>query len=605
MTELSRAKGCLVGLACGDALGRPVEFMTAAEIQSRYGEVTAMLDNGTYGKPAGTITDDTQMALCIAESLVERNGFDGADVATRFVEWMDTDPFDIGLMTRDSLTQIRKDTPWHEAGVDVWENRSEGSNAGNGSVMRCAPHAIAFRNFYRELTYVSRLSSTITHADPRCQWGCVVLNRTIANLIRNENEPLTQALRNTNCAPDELRSALEQVQDVLSGDRGAHAVEQQLSTSGYVVASLQAGLFYGLTAHSAEDAIVRAVNRGGDTDTVGAIAGGVAGARFGLDALPTVWTDEVNETDNLEHLAERLLRIRMEFPGKDTVTLDDGSMIFKGRTVAGPTYISDREFQEATLGHRPHPAPHHAVETTYDDLTPVTAAMLDWERRAYAVQSYRCRDYTGPEITVGRFDKHRDTLVPVPQYPFVDGFDELPEQDRRRIRRDAREAAESFVRSNAAFAAIRHPITEMNTIGIGIERMDPIAGATRILCGSFSDVGKVFGQTNVPVGHYTPNAIEDSFDPTAAERIVAEQPAVVEEAAERLTDLSSGARALLEYLIHLRPPEQGMVNGGDGGDVTVAELRGEARSMVGELHVTHDSLRRIAVRYPEVEAIHL
>jgi hypothetical protein len=126
MTEIANAKGCSLGLACGDALGRPVEFKSAEEIASQHGEVTEMLGHGTHGQPPGTITDDTEMALCIAESLVDRRGFDPADVADRFVDWLDSDPFDIGLMTRDSLSQIRQGTSQDDAGEALLRSNESG-----------------------------------------------------------------------------------------------------------------------------------------------------------------------------------------------------------------------------------------------------------------------------------------------------------------------------------------------------------------------------------------------------------------------------------------------------------------------------------------------
>jgi len=172
---------------------------------------------------------------------------------------------------------------------------------------------------------VSQLSSAITHADPRCQWGCVILNRTLANLIRDERVPLGTALKRTYTAPDELRTALTKVQEVVTGDRDSAAFEAQLATTGYVVDSLQAGLYYGLTAESAETAIVQAVNNsGGDTDTVGAIAGAVAGARFGSTDIPDRWTEEIEEAGRLKRLAQRLLTIRMQIPGRGYTTMDDG-----------------------------------------------------------------------------------------------------------------------------------------------------------------------------------------------------------------------------------------------------------------------------------------
>jgi len=107
--------------------------------------------------------------------------------------------------------------------------------------------------------------------------------------------------------------------------------------------------------------------------------------------------------------------------------------------------------------------------------------MLDWERRAYAVDSGRCSTYAGPQIDLDEEPGFsQPTLVPMPQYPFVDAFDELPEQDQQRIKRDGQAAADAFVRAYAAFAGIRHPITETETDTVGIERMDPIAGATRV-----------------------------------------------------------------------------------------------------------------------------
>ena len=329
MSKQTNAVGCLLGVACGDALGRPIEFRSADQIASRHGRVEEMLGNGTHRKPPGTITDDTEMALCIAESLVDRQRFQPADIADRFVGWLNSGPFDIGLMTRQALGRIDRGVAWDDAGVREWESRPEGSNAGNGSVMRCAPHAIAYSNSDAVLEQVSRRSSSITHADPRCQWGCVILNRTLASLISDEPEPLTRALSQTTAAPAELRDALTAVQDVLSGGQSPDAFEPKLATTGYVVDSLQAALYLGLTAESAEAAIVDAVNRGGDTDTVGAITGALAGARFGVGAIPDRWTDEIDEADRLRQLARTLSTLEMQsldqeltLPGTDSLVTE-------------------------------------------------------------------------------------------------------------------------------------------------------------------------------------------------------------------------------------------------------------------------------------------
>jgi ADP-ribosyl-[dinitrogen reductase] hydrolase len=297
--DVDRAEGVLLGLACGDALGRPVEFRSPAAIEHEHGTLTEMVGYGTWGQPAGTITDDTEQALCIARSLAERSEFDPADVAARFVGWYETDPFDIGNMTRQSLRKLKQGTAWDEAGREVWEASVEGGNAGNGSVMRCPPLAIAYTDDPSSLVRTSQESSVITHADPRCTYGCAVLNLTIARVLRGESDPLASALDVVReDAPAELVSALEPVA------RGAEL--ESLQTSGYVVHTLQTALHDGLEADDAETGIVTTVNRGGDTDTIGAVTGAVVGARFGASALPERWLSELDAADELRVLAGQL-----------------------------------------------------------------------------------------------------------------------------------------------------------------------------------------------------------------------------------------------------------------------------------------------------------
>ncbi|RZV12561.1 ADP-ribosyl-[dinitrogen reductase] hydrolase [Natrinema hispanicum] len=299
MVTADAATGVMLGLACGDSLGRPVEFKSAREIEHEHGTLTEMVGNGTWGQPAGTITDDTDQALCIARSVVEQSQFDPAGIARRFVDWYDTDPFDIGVMTRRSLQNLKQGYSWDEAGQAVWEASPEGSNAGNGSVMRCPPLAIAYATDLDSLVTVSRDSSQITHADPRCTYGCAVLNLTIAGYLCGEDQPLAMALDQVRSdAPNELVTALEPLV--------AGKAPDPLSTSGYVIHTLQTALHDAIQADSSEDAIVTAVNRGGDTDTIGAIAGAVAGARFGASELPDRWLAEIDEEAELRHLATAL-----------------------------------------------------------------------------------------------------------------------------------------------------------------------------------------------------------------------------------------------------------------------------------------------------------
>jgi ADP-ribosyl-[dinitrogen reductase] hydrolase len=299
MDAEDRAIGCLQGLACGDALGRPVEFKTPGQIENLHGEVTEMLGNGTHGKPAGTITDDTQLALRIARSLEDNGGFRPEDIANRFVEWYESGPFDIGTTTRDSIQSLQGGVSWKRAGEQVWDHSPEGSNAGNGSVMRCAPYAIAFTDRSQQLRRISQDSSRITHADPRCTHGCAVLNLTIANCLRGEDSPLEEALDSASKdAPDEL---VDPLRDLPQSVNPIH-----LRNTGYVVHTLQTALYDALRADSFEEAVIAAVNRGGDADTNGAVTGAVTGARFGAGEIPDRWINRIDEASELERLAKSL-----------------------------------------------------------------------------------------------------------------------------------------------------------------------------------------------------------------------------------------------------------------------------------------------------------
>jgi ADP-ribosyl-[dinitrogen reductase] hydrolase len=165
--------------------------------------------------------------------------------------------------------------------------------------MRCAPIAVAYAHDFDELATASRTSSKLTHYDPRCIYGCELLNRTIAGYLRDEPRPLEEALSALpEEAPDELVAAVEPVADEID--------PETLSPTGYVVDTLQAATYHALTADDAEAAIVNSVNGGGDADTIGAVAGAIAGARFGASDLPDRWVDELDRGDDLRRLGREL-----------------------------------------------------------------------------------------------------------------------------------------------------------------------------------------------------------------------------------------------------------------------------------------------------------
>ncbi len=273
-----RYRGVLLGSAVGDALGATVEFMSRKEIQTRYGVHRDIVGGGWLGVPAGEVTDDTQMALCIAESIVELGTFDPADIASGFVDWYHSNPPDIGNTTRASLQALANGVSWDMAGHQT-HLAMRPRDASNGSIMRCAPVALFGRGDYELLAQASADSSRITHANPLAIDGCVALNAAIAALL---DDPSTDVLAVAISAAGEpkVRDALEAV---------PIQNEEEIDASGYVLATLQSAFWAVTTSESFEDAIVRAVNLGQDADTTGAVAGALAGAKWGYGAIPERW----------------------------------------------------------------------------------------------------------------------------------------------------------------------------------------------------------------------------------------------------------------------------------------------------------------------------
>jgi len=277
LTPVHRANGIILGVLCGDALGRPVEFKTRQQIKNEHGVLEDMVGEGSHGQPAGTITDDSELALRLAQNVINNDGFDSEEYADQLVEWYESDPFDIGLTTYTSISNLQDGAHPSEAGHKTLAEMGPERAAGNGSLMRCAPLAIAYPDDLDTLQQVSREMSEITHADPRCTHGCAALNIILAKLLREgSNSPISDAIEHLpDEAPEELIECLKRIQDINKISL------KHLKTTGYVLDTLETGLLLGLNSKGPEKAIVNAVNQGGDADTIGAVAGAVSGAKYG------------------------------------------------------------------------------------------------------------------------------------------------------------------------------------------------------------------------------------------------------------------------------------------------------------------------------------
>jgi ADP-ribosyl-[dinitrogen reductase] hydrolase len=229
--------------------------------------------------PAGAFTDDTEMALALADSLLAHSPLDPSDLAAHFVAWYRAGPADIGRQTRLVLKRISRGEPWEAAVAAVQAENP--SAAGNGSVMRCWPVALAHWDDLDRLLIDSRLQSQVTHPHPECVAGCACVNAAIYHLVRGAapREAIAQA-----CDDADLPAALRRIIEEAPAKRRA-----DLPNTGWVRHTLESAVWGLLTTDSFEEAVVQVVNLGDDADTAGAVVGALAGAAYGLSAIPGAW----------------------------------------------------------------------------------------------------------------------------------------------------------------------------------------------------------------------------------------------------------------------------------------------------------------------------
>jgi len=295
-----RARGTLIGLAVGDALGAAVEFSAPGTFQ----QVTGYRSGGPHGLGAGEWTDDTSMALALADSIATV-GWNLNDQAERYVAWFKTGKysvngrlFDIGITTRRSLGRYLATGHARNSG-----DRSEQAS-GNGSIMRLAPVPIRFAELFPdklgELALLAGESSLPTHASEQCVSACRYLAVVLAALIQGED-------RDTVLAPDweplkqlmAIKPLDPKIQEVAAGSF-RHKRPPAIKGSGWVVASLEASLWAFHDADSFEEAVLRAVNLGDDADTTGAVCGQLAGAYWGESGIPQKWLEGLAKRDMIE-----------------------------------------------------------------------------------------------------------------------------------------------------------------------------------------------------------------------------------------------------------------------------------------------------------------
>ncbi len=299
MRGQERADGCLLGLACGDALGRAVTGMTGPEIAARYGRLTEMRSGGPRDKAAGVVTIETESAIRAGRSLVETGRYDRTDVVQRLNASVDAGPETEPLRTVENASLQKNTSPNHPDRQDG-EAQPEKAIDEGGCLLRCVPYAIAFDDPNR-LAAVVATSAAITHPSPTSVEACVTFVTTLRELLggseMNEALSVASSTARQRDAPEAVRTAL-----AVAGDPAMVANDP----GGGVSAILEVGLHEVLTTTDAEAAVVSAVNQGGNANRVGAVTGTLAGARFGDAALPDRWLNELSVVPALRELATQL-----------------------------------------------------------------------------------------------------------------------------------------------------------------------------------------------------------------------------------------------------------------------------------------------------------
>lgn len=310
----SRLRGTFLGMAIGDALGAAVEF----KAPGTFPPVTGFRAGGPHGLDPGEWTDDTSMALALADSIV-KCGWDLSDQLNRYIAWRREGQysvigrcFDIGMTVSSALSRFdREGDPWSCASRDDY-------SSGNGSIMRLAPIPMRFLDLYPDhldvLMQYADQSSVPTHASDQCRSACRYMTLIVCGLIKGvpRDEVLSptwgplQAIRDL----EPLHPAIDEIAE------GSFRVRQppEIRGSGYVVHSLEASLWAFHKADTFREAVLDAVNLGDDADTTGAVCGQIAGAYWGTRGMPEQWLQGIARRDLLDPAIDALLDVRASEP---------------------------------------------------------------------------------------------------------------------------------------------------------------------------------------------------------------------------------------------------------------------------------------------------
>jgi len=289
--QKDRLLGSFLGLAIGDAVGTTVEFRA----RDTFEPVTDMVGKGPFNLPAGYFTDDTSMALCLAESLIEYPLLDRNDLLGRFSKWYRegvNSPtgrcFDIGTTTRSAIKN------WEDTGSVL--NNTNPWDAGNGSIMRLAPAVIKYHHDNDMAVSVAIMQGETTHGSVEACDSCDLLARVLLTAFVTDDKNAVLNIDSQDHWADSVKNILTTL-DV---------TRDEVKSSGYVIHTLHAALWCFKNTDNFRDAILLATNLGEDADTVAAVTGQIAGAFYGMSGIPIMWLDKLYDTARFIELVDQM-----------------------------------------------------------------------------------------------------------------------------------------------------------------------------------------------------------------------------------------------------------------------------------------------------------
>lgn len=297
-----KVKDGIIGLVIGDALGVPVEFMRRENLIEN--PVTGMREGGAHGKPKGTWSDDTSLTLATMQSIVNRKAIDYDDILNEFRlfalknKYCQYDAFDMGNTTAEAIFAFDSGVPALKCG-----GKGERDN-GNGSLMRILPMAYVPGVTYEEIGNVSGL----THAHKRSKIACVLYIEIAKSMIDNDLK-ISEHIDN---ACDKIKQYYADSKELIHFKRIFENDLDEVEARGYVIKTFEAVIHCLLTTSSFREAVLKSVNLGRDTDTVGAICGGLAGIYYGFDEIPSEWIHEVPQIEKVFNLCEKYEKVCLE-----------------------------------------------------------------------------------------------------------------------------------------------------------------------------------------------------------------------------------------------------------------------------------------------------